>query len=1026
MSTKFFKIISVGVLALALAVFTGGIANAVVTLNATTVSSDVALTLTGAATSVWSLSGAGAALTINSGGAAALTLDSGTTGAVNLATGASAKTITIGNNATTTSLALTSGTGSQTFTSSVATTGTASSAFVFSAGALTSGTGLYLSTTADTGTAQSIVANSLTTGTGLSVTSSGTMLTTGALLSLVADSATTAGVSAGDGLMRLSADGLTTGTGLDVTSTSAVLGAGELANFEHIASNVLLTAKTGQLVDITSSRTSTRLSGTTADDYDVASIIRTSVQNGASGTLTATGSALYVENVATQTAGTLTDSTKGIEVVMDVDGTGDGIEVTHNALTGVALDVISAANTGSGQVITANALTTGTGLRVISSGVIATTGELVEFTASGATDSTGVVRITTAGLTTGEALLVQTNTANFVAGGTAIAVDLVAAVAGNGITVTTTGAYTGTGLLKLFADTATTSGVTVGEGIMTISADALTTGAGLDITSTSAVLTSGELANFEHIASSATLVAKTGQLVDITSSRDYTAASGTVADDYDALSVTRTNINTTAGGTLTATGSALRVENVATQTAGTLTDSTKGIEVVMDVDGTGDGIEVTHNALTGVALDVISAANTGSGQVITANALTTGTGLRVISSGVIATTGELVEFTASGATDSTGVVRITTAGLTTGTALLVQTSTANFTTGAKAIEVDLVAALAGNGITVTTTGAYTGTGLNLITANGLTTGIAQAISSTSNVLTSGKLLSATWAPLLVTAISAGNLAQIVDSPTINATVAATHNDLNITRTNATTATVITYTPSGSLVKIVNASPTVGGGSTITDSAVVLDVQQNNATGTGNAFKVTDVKGAGTANIAVNIVANSLTTSTGALTVSANALISGTTLQLNGVEVTMTTGRYLSAYDGATEVFGIGANGHIHSTVSADPPTIAVTTQNGITAAAITSGGTDTAGIITTTGTNNNGGVSVLQVTFGKTYTTAPKTVLLFPRNSAASKAATTSYLGVFVSATSATTFDITIPADAAAAATPSWNYFVIQ
>ena len=68
MSTKFFKIISVGVLALALTVLTGGVANATVTLNATSVPSDVALTLTGGAASTWSTSVG--ALTLTSAAAA--------------------------------------------------------------------------------------------------------------------------------------------------------------------------------------------------------------------------------------------------------------------------------------------------------------------------------------------------------------------------------------------------------------------------------------------------------------------------------------------------------------------------------------------------------------------------------------------------------------------------------------------------------------------------------------------------------------------------------------------------------------------------------------------------------------------------------------------------------------------------------------------------------------------------------------------------------------------------------------------
>src|SRR3989338_7622494 len=98
-NSKFIKIISVGVLALAFVVFTGGVANAITTVNANAITNNGLLTITGAATSTWSLSTG--ALTINSAAGEALTLDSGTTGAVNLATGASAKTVTIGNAAST-------------------------------------------------------------------------------------------------------------------------------------------------------------------------------------------------------------------------------------------------------------------------------------------------------------------------------------------------------------------------------------------------------------------------------------------------------------------------------------------------------------------------------------------------------------------------------------------------------------------------------------------------------------------------------------------------------------------------------------------------------------------------------------------------------------------------------------------------------------------------------------------------------------------------------------------------------------
>ncbi|QQG47494.1 MAG: MerR family DNA-binding transcriptional regulator [Candidatus Woesebacteria bacterium] len=109
-------------------------------------------------------------LNINTGTTGIMTLDTGTTGAINIGTGANAKTITIGNNTTSTALALTSGTGSQTFTSSVVSTGTTSSAWVFTGNALTTGTGMYINS------------SSITTGDLLKINASSTTLTSGYLL----------------------------------------------------------------------------------------------------------------------------------------------------------------------------------------------------------------------------------------------------------------------------------------------------------------------------------------------------------------------------------------------------------------------------------------------------------------------------------------------------------------------------------------------------------------------------------------------------------------------------------------------------------------------------------------------------------------------------------------------------------------------------------------------------------------------------------------------------------------------------
>lgn len=187
-------------------------------------------------------------------------------------------------------------------------------------------------------------------------------------------------------------------------------------------------------------------------------------------------------------------------------------------------------------------------------------------------------------------------------------------------------------------------------------------------------------------------------------------------------------------------------------------------------------------------------------------------------------------------------------------------------------------------------------------------------------------------------------------------------------------------------------------------------ETDSTTTTGTSFLTT--MAAITTGIARRIVASLMTTGIGHQVVAAIAVL--------------TTGRYYSANNGATEVWGIGLNGHMISTVSAAPPTIAVTTPNGISAAAITAGGTDMVGVITTTGTQDGSGDTVLDVTFGKTYTVPPKFVMLSPANAAGAKTSPTTLLRAYVSARSATGFTITIPEDTGTPlATPSFMYNVI-
>lgn len=283
-------------------------------------------------------------------------------------------------------------------------------------------------------------------------------------------------------------------------------------------------------------------------------------------------------------------------------------------------------------------------------------------------------------------------------------------------------------------------------------------------------------------------------------------------------------------------------------------------------------------------------------------------------------------------------------------------------------------------LALTQNAVTTGAGLTQ-SLNGLTTGKGHSITHTTSVIASGGSLLNLSSTGVDTATTSGAL-------------------LNLTSTLGVAATQILGT----------FGTTTGIGASIVTDALT----------TGTALSLTNASGVMTTNGEMLLVsADAATTSTGLARISGAGLTTGNVTQLNATAATLTTGRYLSANDGALEVFGVGANGHLH-TSQTTAPTIAVSQQNGITAAAITAGASDVNGIITTTGTNNNGGTSILQVTFHKTYTTAPKAVMLTARNASGAGPNPP-----YISDITATTFDITIPASASAGATPSWNYLVI-
>jgi hypothetical protein len=80
-------------------------------------------------------------------------------------------------------------------------------------------------------------------------------------------------------------------------------------------------------------------------------------------------------------------------------------------------------------------------------------------------------------------------------------------------------------------------------------------------------------------------------------SRTWTITSWTLVDDYNCFNFKRTSVQNWTWWTFTAAWSVLKLENVATQTAGTLTDSVTPLLIVQDADSTGAPISVTQNAV---------------------------------------------------------------------------------------------------------------------------------------------------------------------------------------------------------------------------------------------------------------------------------------------------------------------------------------------------------------------------------------------------------------------------------------------
>lgn len=396
--------------------------------------------------------------------------------------------------------------------------------------------------------------------------------------------------------------------------------------------------------------------------------------------------------------------------------------------------------------------------------------------------------------------------------------------------------------------------------------------------------------------------------------------------------------------------------SVALPTATTINGSSVvSLGNITSIATTGASFSVTNTGIytgVGVVQTIADSLTTGTASLTSTNGQTSGHNTVITSTGTIVTTGDLLSVIGNSATTSTGLVRISATGMTSGSTILVTGGGANLTSAGKVIEVNMGAATTGNGISVTSSGIYTSAG----TGTGLVTVVGNSATTTTGLVQISGTGLTSGAGLLIT----------------------------------------------------------GGGANMTSAGVLLNMNLGAATaGSGLDITTTGVYTDTTG--LLSIVANSATT--GTLTVhSGTGITTGKIMSIVAAAATLTTGRYITCNDGALEVFGIGANGHIHTTQTT-APTIA-TNSTGISAVVVTAGSTDVCGTVTTTGTPASG--TVLTLTFNKTYTTAPKFVAYAPANAAAGGINTMPII-----TTTATTAVFTWPGSGVYAATPSFTYLVV-
>lgn len=598
-------------------------------------------------------------------------------------------------------------------------------------------------------------------------------------------------------------------------------------------------------------------------------------------------------NVLTVTAGDAVLSDGSLTITDNDDA--PALSVVNN--TTISANVIAFVSTTA----THTGVTTNSYFHVSHSGL--TSGTLARFTAVLADTSVAVVDIAVAGLTSGSALRVVSGTLAFTTGGKLIELSSTAAVAGNLLTATTTGIYTGTGLVVLSAG-AFTTGIG-GLSVVNSGTAAVTTGSQIrtSVNGTGAIATNG-IISFTHTGDFTSTSAVNGGFVEI---KANSTTAGTVFNVVSSGITTGIGVQLSNGTSAITSGSLLRVT-----TSGTGTIATNGI-----VSITHAGIFLsTSNA--GV-LDVRASALVGAGTVVnfmsTAASQTAANILNVEQSGatITAYTGSMIRIVGVYAGDSStgNAVGITVANTTAGTGLLITNNALTLGAGTliSLVHGTSVIGAGSSMLRITSTGADTGTTTGCLidlASNTATAGVMFLLTSTSlatgtamrldlNGITTGVGLIVAHTTAVIA--NGGSLVRISSTSIDTSTTTGSLLDLSSTASLASTHVLATFSglTTGIGVSIVTSAITTGTALALTmsaasqTSAIGLSVIQT-VTTTGYTGSLVTITGSSTTGSGNLLGITAVNTSAGdAVLITSNALVAGTSTALKIVHTTSVLG-----------------------------------------------------------------------------------------------------------------------------------------